>query len=75
MRRHGHTDCINNGGAHQMMGALVDSNIRSQGAYSANDRRLPTEPDTGTYLIVISLLSLGLWATIRGTVTLLFSVL
>jgi hypothetical protein len=59
----------------------VDNNNRSQGAYSGNDRRLPAQPpferpaphhrlDTGAYLIVTVLLSLGLWATIWGATSL-----
>ena len=63
----------------------MENNIRSQGANSANDRRPPTEPfeerapynrpDTGAYLIMISFLSLGLWAGIWGAVTSLLSAL
>jgi hypothetical protein len=61
----------------------VENDIRSQGAYSGNDWRLaqPFEkrasdhrPDTGAYLIVTVLLALGIWATIWGAVTSLFSV-
>jgi hypothetical protein len=61
----------------------VDSNIRSQGAYSVNDRGPPPRlvekralydrPDTGTDLIMTLLLSLGLWAGIWGAITLLVS--
>jgi hypothetical protein len=67
-----------------MMEGLMDSKILSQGAYSVNDR-MPTRPvekrasydrpDTGTALIVTLLLSLGLWATIWGSVTSLLSAL
>jgi hypothetical protein len=67
------------------MEGLVDNNNRSQGAYSGNDWRLVAQPfekrpsdhrlDTGSYLIVTVLLSLGIWATIWGAVTSLFSVL
>ena len=67
------------------MEGLVDNNIRSQGANSTNEQRLPTEPleeratynppDTGAYLIMISFLSLGLWAGIWGTITALMSAL
>jgi len=49
----------------------VDSNIRSQHAYSVNDWRLPApydRADRGADLIVISLLSLGLWAGIWAVV-------
>jgi hypothetical protein len=63
----------------------VDHNIRWQGANSASDRRPPTEPfeervscnrpDTAAYLIMISFLSLGLWAGIWGAVTSLLSAL
>jgi hypothetical protein len=62
----------------------VDNNNRSQGAYSGNDRRLPAQPpferpalhhrpDTGAYLIVTVLLSLGIWAAIWEAVASLFS--
>jgi len=61
----------------------VESNIRSYGAYFANDWRLPAapfekisshnQPDTGVCLVLISLLSLGLWAAIWGAVASLFS--
>jgi hypothetical protein len=63
----------------------VDSNIRSHDVYSANDWRLPAQPfekpapnhrlDTGTTLIAISLLSLGLWAAIWGATCLAAAVL
>jgi hypothetical protein len=61
----------------------VESKIRSHGAYFVNDWRLwaqPFEeitshdrPGTGPYLVLISLLSLGLWAGIWGAVASLFS--
>jgi hypothetical protein len=63
----------------------VDSKIRAQGAYSGNDWRLVAQLfekrasdhrlDTGSYLIVTVLLSLGVWATIWGAVTSLLSAL
>lgn len=62
----------------------MDGKIRSHSAYSL-DRRLPAEPfekrapydrpDTGAYLIVISLLSLGFWAAIWAAVASLASAL
>jgi hypothetical protein len=65
------------------MDGLMDSKILSQGAYSVNDRRLPAQPferpaphhrlDTGAYLIVTVLLSLGIWAGIWAVVASLFS--
>jgi hypothetical protein len=61
----------------------VENNIRSHGACFAHDWRLPAvpferissynQPDTGVCLVLISLLSLGLWAAIWGTVASLFS--
>jgi hypothetical protein len=61
----------------------VDSKIRSHGAYSVDDLRLRAEPseslapydwpDTGASLILISLLSLGLWAATWGAVAALAS--
>jgi len=61
----------------------VESKIRSHGAYFATDWRLWAEPfeditsydqaGTGSYLVLISLLSLGLWAAIWGAVASLFS--
>jgi hypothetical protein len=61
----------------------VESKIRSHGAYFVTDWRLWAEPfeditsydraGTGSYLVVISLLSLGLWAAIWGVVASLFS--
>jgi hypothetical protein len=62
----------------------VDNNNRSHGAYSRNDWRLVAQPfekrasdhrlDTGSYLILTALLSLGIWAAIWGAVTSLSSV-
>ena len=59
------------------------SKILSQGAYSVNDRRLLARSfqrpaphnrlDTGAYLILTVLLSLGIWAGIWAVVTSLFS--
>jgi hypothetical protein len=56
----------------------VDSKIRSHGAYSIPNRGLSAEPfdkcgpddplDIGASLILISMLSLGLWAAIWATV-------
>jgi hypothetical protein len=61
----------------------VDSKIRSHDAYFVNDWKLWTEPfeeitshawpNTGAYLLLISLLSLVLWAVIWGAVASLFS--
>ena len=65
------------------MGGLVDSKIQSRGDNLVKDWRLWAEPfqgissddrpDTGAYLVLISLLSLGLWAAIWGVVAFLFS--
>jgi hypothetical protein len=61
-------------------GDLVDSKFRSDGTYSLLsaepvEKPGPDDPsDTGASLIVISLLSLGLWAAIWGTVASLASV-
>jgi hypothetical protein len=60
----------------------VDNNNRSQGGYLGNERLVqPFEmrasdhrPDEPASLIVTVLLSLGIWATIWGAVTSLFSV-
>jgi hypothetical protein len=56
----------------------VDSNIRSRRAYSADDQLRHRGPDPrldrGTSLIVILLLSLGLWAGIWAAVASLASV-
>ena len=56
----------------------MDSKIRLQSPHSINDWRRPAQqvekrapygrPDTGASLILISLLSLGLWAAVWGTV-------
>jgi hypothetical protein len=56
----------------------VDSKIRSHSAYSVNPCGPPAKSfeklapydrlDEGAYLIVISLLSLGIWAAIWGAV-------
>ena len=61
----------------------MESKIRLHGAYFGHHWRLWTEPfdeitscdrpDTGSYLVLISLLSLGLWAAIWGIVAALFS--
>jgi hypothetical protein len=66
-----------------MTGELVESKIVLQSAYSVDDRRPPVQPfgkrvphrrlDTGATLIVVSLLSLGVWAAIWGAVAALFS--
>jgi len=65
------------------MGGLMDSKILSHGAYSADDCTLLVQPfgkrapdhrlDTGAYLIMTVLLSLGVWAAIWGAVASLFS--
>ena len=65
-------------------GDLVDSKFRSLGTYSLHNRGLSAEPfekrgpddpsDIGASLIVISLLSLALWAAIWGTVASLAAV-
>jgi hypothetical protein len=58
------------------MERLVDSEIRSYRAYSADDQLRHRGPDPGldgTSLIVILLLSLGLWAAIWGGVAALAS--
>jgi hypothetical protein len=78
-----HRDCVNRIGAHQMMGELVDSKFVLHGPHSVDDRWPPAQPfgkrvphrrlDEGPTLIVISLLSLGLWAAIWGAVASLFS--
>ena len=67
-----HRNCVNEFGAHQMEGDLVDSKFRSHGAYSIPNRGLSDEPfekhqpydwpDTVASLIMIALLSLGLCA-------------
>jgi hypothetical protein len=61
----------------------MDGKVLSPGAYAIDDRMLPAQPfgncaphprlDTGAYLIVTVLLSLGVWAAIWGTVASLFS--
>jgi hypothetical protein len=63
----------------------VDRKIVLHAAYSVDDRWWPAQPfgkrasddrlDTGVSLIVVSLLSLGLWAAIWGTVASLAAVL
>jgi hypothetical protein len=68
---------------HQIMEGLVNRKIRSHDAYFVNDWRLWAEPfeemtshgrpDTGVYLVLISLSSLGLWMAIWGAVASLFS--
>jgi hypothetical protein len=73
-----HPDSVNEIGADQMMEELMDSTIPSEGAYSVGDRRLWAQPfdargphhrqDIGASLIVVLLLSLGLWVTIWGAV-------
>ena len=67
-------NALTNLAKHQMEG-LVDSKIRSHSACSAKDWRLPAQPfreadqpKAGPTLIVTLLLSLGLWAAIRGVV-------
>jgi hypothetical protein len=65
------------------MEGLVNSKIRSHVGYSdwslptePSERRIPYDrPDTGAYLIVISLLSLGIWAVIWGGVASLASII
>jgi hypothetical protein len=66
-----------------MTGELVDSKIVLHDAHSVDDRRLPAESfrkrashdrlGTGAALIVVSFLSLGVWAAIWGAVASLFS--
>ena len=61
-----------------MMGELVDSKIRSHASHPVINWGAPAEPfekrepddrpDKGAYLIIISLLSLGLWAAIWAVV-------
>jgi hypothetical protein len=58
------------------MEGLTDIKILSQGAYSVKDHKLPAQLfgnrvpdhrlDTGAYLIVTVLLSLGLWAAVTS---------
>jgi hypothetical protein len=75
---------IDNGvGQGRETGKLADSTIRWHNAHSVHDRRPLNEPPaeralynrlgTGAYLIVIGLLSLGLWAAIWAVVTSLIS--
>jgi hypothetical protein len=60
----------------------VDSKIRSQVGYfhwalaaQSSERTAPYDrPGTGAYLIIISALSLGIWAAIWGAVASLASV-
>jgi hypothetical protein len=64
-------------------GELVDSKILLHDAFSVDDRRPPAQRfgkrathhrlGTGTTLILVSLLSLGVWAVIWGAVASLFS--
>src|SRR5262245_44597698 len=78
MRRVWHRDCVKEIGVHQMMEELVNSKIALHVAYSVDDRWPPAQPlrartphhrpETGASLIVVLLLSLGLWAAIWGTV-------
>ena len=66
-----------------MTGELVDSKVVLQDAHSVDDRWLPAESfrkrarhdrlGTGAALIVVSFLSLGVWAAIWGAVASLFS--
>ena len=61
----------------------MESNIRSHGACLANDGRVPgapfekissyNKPDTGVCLVLVSLLSLGLWAAIWAALSSLAS--
>ena len=70
---------IDNGvGQSREISGLVDNTIRSHSAYSVNDRRPLDEPptervlyyrlETGAHLILIGLLSLGLWAVVWAVV-------
>jgi hypothetical protein len=63
------------------MEGLMDGKVLSPGAYSVSNRTLPAQPfekhaprlDTGAYLIMTVLLSLGVWAAIWGVIASLFS--
>ena len=70
-----HRNCVNECGAHQMEGDLVDSKLRSRGAWGLpaeafEKRTADNWPDTRTSLILIALVSLGLWAAIWGATSL-----
>jgi hypothetical protein len=64
-----------------MMEGLMDGKVLSPGAYSVSNRTLLAQPfgkrapqlDTGAYLIMTVLLSLGIWAAIWGGIASFFS--